>query len=721
MNRAITADKAAVSCTLRIEGMDCPSCATRLEEVLQRTPGIKEAQVVFAAAKLRLSYDPQRLALEEVVDKVAALGYAAKVEKLFPLPHGTVKDRLAGRNAAVNKYLLPTLVSGVLVAIAFLLEQMAAGAAVFAHGLFVAAVICGGYFPARSGWLMLVRGGQLDINVLITIAALGALGLRQFEEAAVVVFLFSLGNALQAYTLERTRNSIRELMELAPLQALVRRKGEERLLPVEEVEVGDLVIVRPGEKIPVDGRVLRGESLVNQAPITGESLPVERRPGDEVFAGTINVQGALEVEVTRRVEDNTLSRIIALVEEAQAQRAPSQQFVERFARYYTPVVILGAVLVAVVPTVAFGQPFSKWFYEALAMLLVACPCALVISTPVSIVAAIGAAARQGVLIKGGAYLEEMGSLAVIAFDKTGTLTHGKLEVTEVLPFNGCSEEKVLEMAAAVESRSAHPLGEAVVKLARERGIEMEAVEEFAEVFGKGVQGKVKGQMVYAGSARFFGEKEVALNGADKAAAELQEQGKTAVIVGDGKQVYGVIAVADALRADARRVLEELRREGIKKIVMLTGDNERTARSIAAGLGVDEVRAELLPQDKVEAMRSLLAGYRKAAMVGDGVNDAPALAAATVGIAMGAAGSDAALEVADIALMGDDLLRLPYTIRLGRRTLRIIKQNIFLSLVIKGVILLMVIPGWLTLWLAVVGDMGSSLLVTLNGMRLMRGR
>ena len=710
------------SSTFKISGLDCPSCAAKLEEALLHTPGVEDARVSFAAAKLEVVYDSRRLALEEVADRVAALGYGAVLDEPAFLPRegnrGAAEGRLARWRslAAENKYLLPTLLSGVLTGIAFLLRGSSWG-----HFLFVAAVICGGYLPARSGLLLLLRGRQADMNVLMTVAVLGALALRQYEEAAAVVFLFSLGNALQAYALGRTRKSIGELMELAPAQALVKREGEEIWLPIEGVEVGDLVIVRPGEKIPVDGVVVYGESLVNQAPITGESLPAKRQPGDEVFAGTINLQGVLEVEVMRRAEDNTLARIVALVEEAQAQRAPSQQFVDRFARYYTPLVILGAALVAAVPPLAFGQPFNKWLYEALAMLLVACPCALVISTPVSVVSAIGSAARQGVLIKGGAYLEEMGSLAAVAFDKTGTLTQGKLEVTEVIPFNGCRPEEVLEMAAAAESRSTHPLGAAVAEAARERGIKAEAAEEFAEVFGRGVQGRVKGKTVYAGSVRFFKEKGVALNGAEEVAAALQEEGKTAVIVGDGRVVYGVIAAADVLRAEAREAVEKLRQEGIEKIVMLTGDNSRTASRIAAELGIDEVKAELLPEDKVGAIRELLESCRKAAMVGDGVNDAPALATATVGIVMGAAGSNAALEAADIALMGDDLLRLSYLVRLGRRTLQIIKQNIFLSLLIKGAILLLVIPGRLTLWLAVAADMGSSLLVTLNGMRLMRVR
>lgn len=491
------------------------------------------------------------------------------------------------------------------------------------------------------------------------------------------------------------------------------------MLPVEEIQIGDVVIARPGERIPMDGRVKDGYSTVNQAPITGESIPVEKQAGDEVFAGTINERGSLEIEVTKLSKDNTISRIINLVEEAQGQRAPSQQFVDKFARYYTPLVLLAAVLVATIPSLVFGQPFNKWFYEALAMLLVACPCALVISTPVSIVSAIGSAAKNGVLIKGGMYLEEAGALSVIAFDKTGTLTQGKPQVTDVVPVNGSSTEEVLSIASAIESRSEHPLAEAIVNYAREQGLSFPTVVNFQAVTGKGAQGEIDGRKYYIGNVRFFTEQGISLTQAEKDIEKLQNEGKTAMVLGDGEKILGLIAVADVMRENSRKTIENLKKVGIKKTVMLTGDNQRTANAIARTVGVDEFKADLLPEDKVEAIKDLLSEHKKVAMVGDGVNDAPAMAISTVGIAMGTAGTDTALETADIALMADDLSKLPYAIRLSRRTLRTIKQNITFSLVIKGLILLLVIPGWLTLWLAVAADMGSSLLVTLNGMRLLR--
>lgn len=684
------------------------------------------ATVVFTTGKLNLAYDPSTINIAQVINKIQNLGYQVREEQLnsseLSSPSKGTRSDGAGQESAsfwrTNKYALSTVMSGVMILLAVLLGQLKVSFTI-THAIYVVGIILGGYLPAKSGWSVLVNARELDMNVLMTLAAIGAAAIGQFAEGAVVVFLFSLGNALQAYTLDKTRNSIRTLMELTPNQALVRRNGREMILPVEQVRIGDIVIVRPGERLPMDGRVVGGASTVNQAPITGESLPVDKQAGDEVFAGTINERGFLEIEVTRLSRDNTLSRIIHLIEEAQAQRAPSQQFVDRFARYYTPLVLLGAVLVATVPSLIFHQPFNKWFYEALAMLLVACPCALVISTPVSIVAAIGSAARNGVLIKGGVCLEEAGALSVIAFDKTGTLTRGKPRVTDVIPLNGTSETEMLAIAAAIESRSEHPLGEAIVNCAKERLLILPDVSNFTAVLGKGARGEVEGRPYYIGNVRFFTEQGISLTPAEVEIGRLQTEGKTVMVLGDGQNILGLIAVADVLRESSRETIQQLKQAGIEKVVMLTGDNELTAQAIARSVGVDEVKADLLPEDKVKAVMELLVEHTKVAMVGDGVNDAPAMAISTVGIAMGTAGTDTALETADIALMADDLSKLPYAINLSRRTLKTIKQNIFFALIVKGLILLLIIPGWLTLWLAVIGDMGSSLLVTLNGMRLLR--
>jgi len=721
-----TGDSSA-SRTFQVTGLDCAACAAKLEKAVKRVPGVSSASVSFPLGRLVVGFETDIAGDERVLDKVRAMGYDATTEKKKGADdrNTTLKsDEPAKRGEAVplwktNPYALPTAISFIFLVLGLLSEQLAVPAGVPVAFLLVG-IVLGGFLPARNGLAVLINARELDMNILMTIAVVGAAAIRQFEEAATVVFLFSLGNALQGYTLDKTRNSIRSLMDLSPAEALVRRQEMEVTLPIEEIRIGDLLIVRPGERIAMDGKIMAGFSSVNQAPITGESLPVEKSPGDEVFAGTINDRGSLEVQVSRAAKDNTLSRIIGMVEEAQGQRAPSQQFVDRFARYYTPAVVAGAMLVATLPTFFFGQPFSRWFYEAMAMLLVACPCALVISTPVSIVSAIGSAARRGVLIKGGVYLEEAGAMSVIAFDKTGTLTTGKPQVTDVLTVSGTSKEDILAIAAAIESHSEHPLGESILRKTRQRGIAIPRVAEFESVPGKGVSGIIEGQSYSIGNARFFQERGWTLEEKmGEAIATLQNEGKTVMILGGTEGILGLIAVADVLREKSRQALESLRKIGIRKIVMLTGDNERTAQAIAVQVGVDEFRAELLPEDKMQAMKELLARYGKVAMVGDGVNDAPAMAISTVGIAMGTAGTDAALETADIALMADDLTKLSYAVDLSRRTLRIIKQNIVCALAIKGLILLLVIPGWLTLWLAVAGDMGSSLLVTLNGMRLLR--
>jgi len=591
------------------------------------------------------------------------------------------------------------------------------------NGIFLVGIVLGGFLPAKNGISVLVNAREFDMNLLMTIAVIGASFLGSFEEAAAVVFLFSFGNALQGYTLDKTRNSIQALMEITPNEALVRRGTTEITLPVEEIIIGDHIIVRPAERIAMDGKVSTGYSTVNEAPITGESIPVGKQPGDEIYAGTINERGSLEVEVTKLAKDNTISRIISMVEEAQEQRAPSQQFIDKFAKYYTPAVIVLAALVATVPPLVFGQPFEKWFYEAMAMLLVACPCALVISTPVSIVSAIGNAAKNGVLIKGGMYLEEAGALSVVAFDKTGTLTEGNPQVTDIIPTDGLPDKEFLAIASAIESRSEHPLAEAIVKYSKEQGAEISSVlasiSAFEAIPGKGAKATVNGKTYQIGNSRLFTEQSIDVGRVEGEVSRLQNEGKTVMMLGDDKRILGLIAVADVLRENSGQAVSKLKKAGIKKVIMLTGDNENTAQAIATKAGVDDFRADLLPEDKVDAIKSLLAEHGKVAMVGDGVNDAPAMAISTVGFAMGTAGTDTALETADIALMADDLTKLTYAIKLSRKALGIIKQNIAFALIIKGLILLLVIPGWLTLWMAVAGDMGSSILVTLNGMRLLR--
>jgi Cd2+/Zn2+-exporting ATPase len=517
--------------------------------------------------------------------------------------------------------------------------------------------------------------------------------------------------------MDKTRQSIRALMELAPPEALVRRNGVELNLPVEEIGIGDLIIAKPGDRIAMDGTVKRGVSSVNQATITGESIPVEKTEGDSVYAGTINEHGVLEIEVTRVAADSTLAKIMHLVEEAQLQKAPSQQFVDVFAKYYTPAVLLAALGIMVIPWLVFSQPFTPWFYKGLVLLVISCPCALVISTPVSIVAAIGNASRHGVLIKGGAYLEQMGKIQAIAFDKTGTLTHGRPVVTDIIPLMNQSEQDLLVMAASVEKWSEHPLAVAIVNKAMH--LNLKPVENFRALVGRGTQAEIEGHVISIGNVRMFEESGVPLNNLQESIAELQNQGKTVMIVGSGDSVFGLIAVADTVRSHATEAISALRKAGMKHVTMLTGDNRQVAGFIASKLKLDSYYSDLLPEEKVETVHQLAQQYGTVVMVGDGVNDAPALAAASVGVAMGVAGSDTALETADIALMSDDLEKLAYIISLSRKTVAIIKQNITFSILIKVIFVGFTLVGFVDLWLAVLADMGSSILVTLNGMRLMK--
>ncbi len=564
---------------------------------------------------------------------------------------------------------------------------------------------------------------QFDMKTLMTIAVIGAAFIGEWGEGATVVILFAISEALETYSMDKARQSIRSLMDIAPKEALIRRGNQEMMVEVDDIQLGDIMIVKPGQKIAMDGIVVKGVSSVNQAAITGESVPVAKTAEDEVFAGTLNEEGLLEVKVTKHVDDTTIAKIIHLVEEAQAERAPSQAFVDKFAKYYTPLIMLIALGVAVVPPLFFGADWDTWIYQGLAALVVGCPCALVISTPVAIVTAIGNAAKNGVLIKGGIHLEEMGAIKAIAFDKTGTLTKGIPMVTDYLPQSHANSNELLSIAAALEKGSQHPLASAIMKKAEEENAAYQdiSIEEFSSITGKGIKGIFQNQMYYVGSPNLF--EELLSNGIPSelkaTIARLQKQGKTVMAAGTSKEVLGLIAVADVLRENSKNVIGNLHSMGIQKTIMLTGDNEGTANAIGEQVGVSDIKAELLPQDKLRYIKDLRKKYDRVAMVGDGVNDAPALAASAVGIAMGGAGTDTALETADIALMADDLGKLPFTVKLSRKALSIIKQNITFSLGIKLVALLLVIPGWLTLWIAIFADMGATLIVTLNGLRLLR--
>ena len=692
----------------RVEGMDCHDEVTILERRLKSIPGFEGLSADVVNQRVWVRYDAARVTSAELVAAIAQTGMRAWLQHEHPVAPLTGANRV--RLAAL-------WVAGLSLAAGFVLDHTAA-LPIVTRMAYALSIACGSGLTIRRA-LAATRSLSLDINVLMLVAVAGAMVLGEWSEAATVIFLFALAQRLETRSMERARHAIRGLMELAPGEALVRRNGAEQRVRVEELAVGEVIVVRPGERIALDGSVVAGVSQVNQAPITGESLPVDKVAGAEVFAGTINGTGALDVRVTRVGRDTTLARIIGLVEVAQAQRAPAQTFVERFARYYTPAVIVLAALVAIGPPLARGEAFTPWIYRALVLLVVSCPCALVISTPVSIVSALAGAARRGVLIKGGLYLERAAAVSCIALDKTGTLTSGRPAIVDVVPLDGARAPDVLRVAAALEARSEHPIAEAIVRHARHAGVAVPAASAFQALPGLGAEAVVEGQPVVVGNHRLFAERGLTSPQIDGLLDERGRLGQTAVLVAAGGATIGVIGLADQTRRDAREAIERLRREGVARVVMLTGDNLNTARTIAGETGVDEFRAELLPEDKVRAIEALRRAYGSVAMVGDGVNDAPALAAADLGIAMGAAGSDAALETADVALMADDLSKIACLLRIGRATVRNVQANIAFSLSLKAAVLALGIVGLATLWMAVAADMGASLLVIANGLRLLR--
>ena len=693
----------------RVQGFTCANCAAKFENNVKNLPGVEDAKVNFGASKVVVQ---GKVTIEEL-EKAGAFENLKvrdeKEQKVERTPFWRQKENFKVYIAMI-----------LLITSFFLRLQLGEEHIIPVFG-YAASIIIGGYSLFIKGIKNLARL-NFDMATLMTVAILGAAAIGEWGEGAVVVILFAISEALERYSMDKARQSIESLMDIAPKEALIRRGNKEMMVHVDDIQVGDVMIVKPGQKLAMDGVVIKGTSTLNQAAITGESVPVYKTIDDEVFAGTLNEEGLLEVKVTKRVADSTLSKIIHLVEEAQAERAPSQQFIDRFAKYYTPGIIVFALLLVIVPPLFMGADWNEWIYRGLTVLVVGCPCALVISTPVSIVTAIGNAAKNGVLIKGGIHLEEAGSLKVIAFDKTGTLTKGIPTVTDIVTFEG-NEKELLTITAAIENSSQHPLASAIMRKAEESGLKFNelAVEEFQSITGKGVKAIVNNQMYYVGSPKLF--EEVIVNGLITEIKEqirtLQTQGKTVMVLGTDREVLSLIAVADEVRESSKEVIRKLHQVGIEKTVMLTGDNQRTAEAIGKQVGVSDIKADLLPEDKLNFIKELKSKHHKVAMVGDGVNDAPALAASSVGVAMGGAGTDTALETADIALMSDDLNKLPYTIKLSRRALTIIKQNIAFSLGIKVLALLLVVPGWLTLWLAIFADMGATLLVTLNSLRLLR--
>ncbi|MCL6472122.1 MAG: cadmium-translocating P-type ATPase [Firmicutes bacterium] len=692
-----------------IKGLDCPDCSKKLEAKISSLKGVEYALLTYETGKLIVNHHEDLVPSSMILKVIESIGYTADIE-------GAFKAELSRRSFWLSdKRALTTIISAIPLSLAMFL-QFVFGESIINTALLATTVAIAGYRPARSA-VSSIRSFIFDMNVLMTVAVIGAMFLHQWEEAATVMFLFAFGTMLEAYTMDRTRHAIRSLLEIAPNSATVKMGEGTRVVSIEDVRIGDIVIVKPGESIPVDGRIVDGSSSVNQSAITGESLPVPKQVGDTVYAGTFNHEGYIEIEVTRESKDTTLSHIIHLIEDAQSKKVNSQRFIDKFSRYYTPAVIATALAVAIVPPI-FGFPLTAWLYRALVLLVIACPCALVLSTPVAVAAAIGAASRNGVLIKGGSYLEAAGQVSTIIFDKTGTLTTGQPAVTDIVSLNGYTEKEIVQIVSSIESRSAHPLAKAVLDYAKDRDLEPLEISEFLSMPGLGLKADIGGKSFYVGNPKLFAQLNIRDPEVESLGYAMQQEGKTVFILGTNEKLLGIIAVADKLRIDARRTVKLLRDIGISDIFMLTGDNKSTAKEIASQVGISEYKADLLPEDKVRSIEAISRKYGKVAMVGDGVNDAPALSRADIGIAMGAIGSDIALETSDIALMADELANIPYTINLGRRALKIIKQNIISAIAIKFLFIVLGIAGTASLWMAVFADTGMAVLVILNGMRLL---
>ncbi len=717
----------ALPLQFRIHGMDCAEEVALLKKAVGPLVGGQEHLVFDILNTKMVVYPAQPTSGDSIVDAVRSTGLRAEPwSEAQEHPRAESFWERRGRT-------FMTMTSGVLLIAGFLIHAVVADGFWTALGreglggghdvpmlvrmVYGAAILAGGWFVAPKAWFALKRL-QPDMNLLMSIAVVGAVGIGEWFEAATVSFLFALSLTLEAWSVGRARRAIEALMDLAPRMVHLLAGPVSRDVPVGEVLPGSLLLVKPGERIPLDGQVTHGASDVNEAPITGESVPVPKSAGTEVFAGTINGDGVLEIRSTKGVGDTTLAHIIRMVGEASGRRAPSERWVERFARVYTPAVMVGAVLVLFIPPLVFQGGWSIWLYRSLVLLVIACPCALVISTPVTIVAALAAAARNGVLVKGGNHIESPARIAAIAIDKTGTLTRGQPEVTDLVALNGHTEAELLARAAAMEAHANHPIGRAIVGYAERRAVPQLRADDFQMIQGKGATARIGEQSYWIGSHRFLEERHEETPDVHQRLEAMSNAGQTVVVVGNEHHVCGLIALADTVRLEAASAVQALRAAGIRHIIMLTGDNRGTAEAIAAKTGVDEIRAELLPADKVTAIEELVAKYRHVAMVGDGVNDAPAMARASVGIAMGAAGSDAAIETADVALMSDDLTKLAWLVRHSRRALGIVRQNIGLSLSVKTVFVILTFTGFASLWAAIAADMGVSLLVITNALRLL---
>ena len=700
---------------VRVSNLDCEHDAANIERGLEGFAGLVGLKVYPKSAKVALTFNPDQTNPGALKQKLETLG--------FPPQKGM--EMAEQPKPWKNPKVLTAFASGVLLLVGWLIG-LAGAPALISTIIFIAAILIGGYYFGREAIEELIFERRIGIELLMSVAAVVASVMGETLEGAMLVFLYSISEAAEGYTEEKTRAAIKALMNLAPKVALVRRNGREQEIPVEELVVGDVFIVMPGQSMATDGEVLVGSSSVNQAPVTGESVPVEKQVGNPVFAGSINGEGALEIRATKTFADNTIARIITMVEEAQEKKGKSQRFIERFGVRYSPIVLLVGILIALVPPLFFGADWVMWITRATVFIVAAAPCALVISIPITLVASLGTGARNGVLIKGGVYVEELAKVKVVAMDKTGTLTRGEPEVTDIILIHqdpdqlANSKQEFLAAAAGIERRSGHPLAQAIVRYVEAQGIQPIELTEFRSMTGAGASACLDGRTIYVGSPDLFHSKlGVSLEHEWGDINHLQGEGKTVVLLGDEQAPWGMIAIRDNIRPNAQKAIDALHAAGIDKVVMLTGDNERTAQAIAKELGIDEVYADLKPEDKAIKVRELTSRYGHVAMVGDGVNDAPALAEATVGVAMGAAGTDVALETADVALMADDLEKLAYALRLAKRNQSVVNQNLALSAIVISVLIIGAVGGWFTLPIAVLTHEISEFVVIGSGLRMLK--
>ena len=704
--------KTAEETTLLIFGVDCSEEVAAIESALQATGHVREVSVSILSGKATIRHS-SNISKSGLIEALKSAGLSVRSES----------EASSGSDHSRTHKLISVILSGALTGLSLLIGWTVIMPPPFLIELiYSVAIIAGAWFIVPKA-IRTLRQKRFDMNVLMTVAVIGAVIIGEWAEAAAVTFLFSLSELLESYSVSRARRAIESLMELTPATAIVRRDGEVIEVDLSEVSSGETIILKSGAKVPLDGEVISGNSSINQAPITGESLPVEKSTGDQVFAGTINEEGSLEVTVTGKAGETTLASMIRLIEEAQSQKAPSEKFVDTFAKYYTPVVMALAVLLFLIPGAITGD-WGTWFYRALVLLVIACPCALVISTPVSVVSGLTAMARRGVLIKGGAYLETVGKLRALAVDKTGTITRGEPEVTQVTPIGDISKEEIVRIAAAIDMHSDHPIAVAITDYAKFKDIEFPSATDYQSQTGRGADGNLDGHNYFVGNHLYTHELGVCSGKIEKALHEIESQGLSVVVLGHKPhdecpgEVLGMMAVGDTIRPDAKAAIQSLHQVGIEQIIMLSGDNQTTVDAIAKEAGIDQAKGDLLPDQKIENVRELLKRYEHVGMVGDGVNDAPAMAAASLGIAMGAAGTDTAIETADMALMTDDLTRISEAIHLGRRALGIIKFNITFALGIKAIFLVLALTGYTSLWLAILADTGATLLVIANALRLL---